>query len=390
MSASLSPRAYLDHNATAPLRDAARAAMVAVLDLCGNPSSIHAEGRAARAVLSRARGQVAALVGAPVDGVIFTASGSEANALALSRGIAKDGMRPERCLVSRIEHPSVLAQSAFAGDDRAMIPVGLDGVVDLAALAELLARDPRHALVSVMSANNETGVVQPIRAVADLVAEAGGLLHVDAVQTAGRVATDMIALGADIMTLSAHKIGGPKGVGALVIADPDRSRITDPLIKGGGQERNQRAGTENVPGIAGFGAAAEAALAGLDVWAEVARLRDALEGDLTAVAPDTVIFGRQAERLPNTICLGHRALSAETAVIGFDLGGVALSSGSACSSGKVSASHVLAAMGVSPDLAASALRISLGWGTTDADIALCRSVWTDIHTTLSRRKPRAA
>ncbi|MEO1200028.1 MAG: cysteine desulfurase family protein [Pseudomonadota bacterium] len=383
-------RAYLDYNATAPLRPAARAAMLSALDCAGNPSSVHAEGRAARAIVERARRQVATLVGARTEDIIFTASGSEANAMALAPGLAQAGSAIKRRLVSAVEHPSVLQQGKGADSGLEVLPVDTDGIINRDCLQRALSDAKGPALVSVMAANNETGVMQPIDEVADIVHKAGGILHVDAVQTVGRVTVDSKALGADLITLSAHKLGGPKGVGALVIAPGRDIALGLPLVAGGGQERNRRAGTENVAGIAGFGAAAEEAGQSLGDWTHVRQLRDRLEADLLEDVPEAVIFGRETDRLPNTICIASKALSAETALISFDLSGVAVSSGSACSSGKVTASHVLVAMGVAPDLAGSAVRISLGWGTTDTDIALCRQVWREIHHSLSRRKSRAA
>ncbi len=368
----MSERTYLDWNATAPLRPQARDAVVAALGSVGNPSSVHAEGRAARRLIDDARQRVAALVGAePVD-VVFTSGGTEANAMALCPANGADTL-----LVSSIEHPSVLAGGRFPAEDVTSVPVGPDGVVDLAGLERLLAavaRDGRQALVSLMHANNETGVVQPVAAAAAMVNGAGGFLHVDAVQTAGRISCDIRALGADLVTVSAHKLGGPKGVGALV----RRSGMDWPasLIRGGGQERGTRAGTENVAAIAGFGAAAAAAA--VDLAAEgrrVSALRDRLETGLRADFPQTVIFGEAAERLPNTTLFALPGVKAETAVIGLDLAGVAVSSGAACSSGKVAASHVLAAMGAPGNLARGAVRVSLGYATQEADIERFLAAW---------------
>jgi cysteine desulfurase len=377
----MAERTYLDWNATAPLRPQAREAMVAAFDVLGNPSSVHAEGRAARRLIDEARRRVAALVGAEPADVVFTSGGTEANATALSPASGSDAL-----LVSAIEHPSVLAGGRFAPENVALVPVGPDGVGDLAALERqvaALAREGRRALISLMHANNETGVVQPVAAAAAIVHAAGVLLHVDAVQTAGRIPCDVKALGADLLTLSAHKLGGPKGVGVLV----RRSGIDwpAPLVKGGGQERGTRAGTENVAAIAGFGAAAAGAAA--DLAAEgrrVAALRDRLEAGLTAEFPQTVIFGQAAERLPNTTLFALPGVKAETAVIGLDLAGVAVSSGAACSSGKVAASHVLAAMGVPSNLARGAVRVSLGYSTQEADIERFLAAWRTLAEPLSK------
>jgi cysteine desulfurase len=356
--------AYFDWNATAPLRTEAKAAVAAALEVTGNPSSVHAAGRAARRLVEEAREQVAALVGATPREVVFTSGGTEANALALSPALG------ETLLVSAIEHPSVRSGGRFAKVKD--VPVTGAGVVDLAALDSLL-KGRNRPLVSLMLANNETGVIQPILDAAALVHAAGGLLHVDAVQGPGRIACDFKVLGADLMTLSSHKIGGPQGVGALIVRD---GLALDVLIRGGGQERGARAGTENVAGIAGFGAAAEAVRQG---WAaEAARmeaLRDEIEAGIKAVAPKAVIFGAEVPRLPNTTLFTVPGMKAETAVIAFDLEGVAVSSGSACSSGKVAPSHVLAAMGVGREVARGAIRVSFGHATTSEHVGTVLKAW---------------
>ena len=385
----MTDRTYLDWNATAPLRESAREAVIAGLALVGNPSSVHREGRAARQVIEQARAEVAALVGADQRNVVFTSGGTEANALALSPAIevAGDKAPCDRLLVSAIEHPSVLAGGRFARPAIASIGVDPDGVVDLDALERELAKGQR-ALVSLMLANNETGVVQPVAAAAEIVHRHGGLLHVDAVQAAGRIPIDIKALGADLLTLSAHKLGGPKGVGALIRRD-EAIHIADPLIRGGGQERGSRAGTENVSGIMGFGAAAAAARAGLAAErSHMLALRERLETGLRALTPDAVIFGAKSERLPNTTLVALRGLKAETLVIAFDLEGVALSSGAACSSGKVAPSHVLAAMGVEPALARGAIRVSLGPTTTSAEVDCFLEIWRKLVETLSVSEKR--
>jgi cysteine desulfurase len=364
-------QAYLDWNATAKLRPEAQAAVVAALDVTGNPSSVHAAGRAARRLVENAREQVAALVGAESRDVVFTSGGTEANMLALSPALG------DTLLVSAIEHPSVRSGGRFAAAEDC--PVTASGAIDLAALERLLAGRARP-LVSLMLANNETGVVQPVAEAAALVHAAGGLLHVDAVQGPGRMACDFKALGADLMTLSSHKIGGPQGVGALIKRD---GLSLDALIRGGGQERGTRAGTENVAGVAGFGAAAEAVRQGWSGEAtRMAELRDKLEAGLKAVAAKAVIFGVDSVRLPNTTLFSVPGMKAETAVIAFDLEGVAVSSGSACSSGKVTPSHVLAAMGVSPELARGAVRVSLGYATTDEDVGTILKAWAKLSESL--------
>ena len=386
----MAPRVYLDWNATAPLRPRARAAMAAALDFVGNPSSVHAEGRAARHLVEEARRQVAALVGAETRNVVFTSGGTEANMLALSPAVGTGGAACGRLLVSAIEHPSVLAGGRFPVAVVEQVPATADGRIDLAALAKALAAPGGRPLVSLMLANNETGVLQPVSEAAAMVHAAGGLLHVDAVQAAGRVPCDINAIGADLMTVSAHKIGGPKGVGALVLRS-QAVHLADPLIKGGGQERGARAGTENVAGIAGFGAAAAAALESLSAdAARMTELHNRLERGLRDIAPDVMIFGAQAERLPNTTLFGVPGMKAETAVIAFDLDGVAVSSGAACSSGKVAPSHVLAAMGVPPPLARGAVRVSLGASTTETDVDCFLAAWRKQFQALANRRDIAA
>ena len=378
----ITARVYFDWNATAPLRPEARAAMLAALDAPQNASSVHAEGRTARGIVEEARRKVAALAGAEPSNVIFTSGATEANMLALTPALGGVPRR-ERLFVSAIEHPSVRSGGRFAADVIEEVSVTATGVIDLDALKQTLTRF-EHPLVSVMLANNETGVVQPIRAVAELVHAAGGILHVDAVQGAGRMPVDMAALGADLLSLSSHKIGGPQGAGALI----RRTGLSpEPLIKGGGQERGFRAGTENVAAIAGFGAAAEAAANSLTTEpARVAALRDRLEAELRSTTPDLVIFAAGIGRLPNTSLVAVPGTKAETALIAFDLKGIALSSGSACSSGKVQPSHVLAAMGVEPALARAALRISLGWETIETDLDLCLNAWKQVVSSLSKER----
>jgi len=373
-------RIYLDWNATTPLRPEARAAMVAAYDLVGNPSSVHAEGREARRLVEEARATLAAAVGALPRNVIFTSAGTEANALALSPGLrGLSGAPVERLLVSAIEHASVLAGGRFPGGAIGLIPVTRSGVVDLELLKALLAGGP-PALVSIMAANNETGALQPVAEAARIVHEAGGLLHVDAIQALGKIPFDIKAVGADLATFSAHKIGGPKGIGALVVAEGIAG--LEPLLRGGGQELNRRAGTENVAGIAGFGAAVKIALQALPEDAEhMASLRNRLENGIRGVAGAT-IFSDDVERLPNTVLFTAPGLKAETAVIGFDLESVAVSSGSACSSGKVQPSHVLSAMDFDPAVAQGAVRLSLGWSTEPDDINRALEAWRKLGNSL--------
>jgi cysteine desulfurase len=385
-------RVYLDWNATALLRPQARAAALAALD-SGNPSSVHAEGRVARVLVERAREQVAALIGATAKSIVFTSGGTEANMQALTPAIEIGGQKqPRDCLlISTIEHPSVRAGGRFPRHQIEDIPVTPDGVVDLPALERRLAAlvdEGRRPLVSLMQANNETGIVQPVREAARIVHQAGGLLHVDAVQAAGRISCDINVLEADLVALSGHKLGAPKGIGALAC----RAGVeVEPLVRGGGQERGLRAGTENIAGIVAFGAAAEAARQELaDAAVRLTALRDKVETGVKAISPAAVVFGAGQERLPNTSLFAVPGVRAETAVIALDLAGVAVSSGAACSSGKVAVSHVLAAMGVVPDLARGAIRLSVGFSTTEREIDTFLKAWAKLATSLYRKRDIAA
>ncbi len=373
-------RVYLDWNATTPLRPEARAAILAACDRIGNPSSVHAEGQEARRLVEEARGALAGAVGSQPRNVVFTSAGTEANALALSPGLrGRSGGPVERLLVSAVEHASVLAGGRFPGDKISLIPVTRSGVVDLDRL-KIQLQDGPPALVSIMAANNETGALQPVAEAATIVHAAGGLLHVDAIQALGKIPFDISTVGADLATFSAHKIGGPKGVGALVMSEGLGG--LEPVLRGGGQELNRRAGTENVAGIAGFGAATKAALQALPKDVErMATLRDRLENGLRGVAGATV-FADDVARLPNTVLFTAPGLKAETAVIRFDLEGIAVSSGSACSSGRVQPSHVLSAMGYDPAVAQGAVRLSLGWSTQPEDINRALEAWRKLGNTL--------
>ncbi|WP_137390527.1 cysteine desulfurase family protein [Rhodoligotrophos defluvii] len=354
-------RTYLDHNATTPLRPEARAAVTAALDVVGNGSSVHYEGRRARGLIEEARGEVAALVGARPEMVVFTSSATEANNLAIF------GAPVERIVVSAVEHASILEPAQARGCALVTVRTNSAGVIDLDQLESLLA-DPGPTLVSVMAANNETGVIQPIAEIARLAHDRGALVHVDAVQAAGRLSLSWPVLDLDMMSVSGHKLGGPQGTGALIVRDNLNLR---PHMWGGGQEKRRRAGTENVAGIAGFGAAVQAAqrsLARASEPSRLAALRDRFETALVELAPDAVIFGSGTERLSNTSCFAVPGISAELLLVALDLDGIAVSSGSACSSGKVARSHVLAAMGVGDELSSGAIRVSLGWSSTEADI----------------------
>ncbi len=353
-------RHYLDANATTPLRPEARAAMLEAMEAHGNPSSIHAEGRAARGIVEDAREAVAALFGARSRDVVFTSGATEAAALALAP--PDEGTR---LLIGAGEHPAVRLGHRYATENVQTIRLTPDGTLDLEALAMALEGGP--ARLALQAANNETGAIQPLAAAAALVHSAGGLVIADAVQGVGRIDCRFEATGADMALVSAHKIGGPKGVGALV----SRAGLAPiPLLRGGGQERGARAGTENVVGIGGFGAAARVAMATRE--AEAARLgalRDALETGLRALAPDVVIFAEGPPRLANTSCFAGPGTDAAMLVIALDLAGIAVSSGAACSSGKVAPSVALLGMGVAPALAKGALRVSFGWDNDAGDVA---------------------
>jgi len=363
--------AYLDYNATAPIRPAVIAAMAEAMATVGNPSSVHGFGRAARAQLESAREQVAELVGARADQVVFTSGGTEANNLAVA------GAGRPRVLASAVEHDSVLKAGVVEA-----IPVRSDGIVDLGALDEILRHDGPPALVSIMLANNETGVVQPVGDAVRRAHAQGALVHCDAVQATGKIAVDFASLGVDLMSLSAHKFGGPPGVGALVVGD---DVAVQAVQRGGGQERGRRAGTENLPAIVGFGVAAEAARSDLQAAGKLAAWRDAMEARISAVAPAAIVFGREAPRLPNTSCIALPGLSSELQVMALDLAGVAVSAGSACSSGKLQPSHVLRAMGADPGTAASAIRVSLGWQTEADHIDRFIAAWGDLVARSRRR-----
>lgn len=382
-------RIYLDHNATAPLLPAVRSAMVGAFDLPGNASSIHAEGRAARAAVEQARAQVATLLGVRPRDITFTSGGTEAANLVLSPALSDGGKPLTRLLVAAGEHACVLQGHRFQPDAVQIVPLKADGQLDLAALKTLLTQaDGERVLLALQAANNETGVIQPVAEAAALVHEAGGLVVCDAVQAAGRI--PLQGLGADSLFISAHKIGGPKGIGALAFANTRLHISGGALVKGGGQEKGLRAGTENVAGIVGFGAAA-AQVAGQGLMAGLVVLRDRLEADVARRMPDAVFFGQGVARLPQTSSFAVPSMSAETLLIALDLAGIAVSSGSACSSGKVQPSHVLLAMGVEPDLAKGALRVSLGAENTDRDIeAFCEALDKSVRNIRARSQMSAA
>jgi len=383
----MTARVYLDYNATAPVRPEARQAVLRALDLGGNPSSVHAAGRAARALVEEARAEVAALVGAPAASLVFTSGGTEANGLAIGSAIAA-GAR--RLIVSAIEHDSIQETAEASAVAVEVLPVDRNGVADLDWLRRRLARwdaaDGRP-FVALMLANNETGVIQPVAEAAELVLDADGWLHVDAVQAAGKIPLDARALGADTLAVSAHKLGGPQGAGALAIGP--RAALTR-RQHGGGQERGRRGGTENISGINGFGAAAKVSQRSFNSDSIVRNQmwRDAAAGRLKTAG--AVVMGEAAPRLPNTLCVATPGFPSELQVMGLDLAGVMVSAGAACSSGKVRASPVLAAMGQG-ELAGCGIRVSGGWATSEADWNRFADAWFEaFQRHAARRAPAPA
>ncbi len=372
-----SKRIYLDYNASAPILPEAKGAMLAALEASANASSVHANGRNARAIVETARGKVAALVGADPNQVIFTSGATEAAQLVLSPMLNRKNRAIEldKIYMSTIEHPCIQNGGRFEAENIARFPVDRHGVVDLAELERLLASlvGKNPFLLALMLANNETGIIQPVKKVSQMVKSAGGYLLVDAVQAAGRVPIDLRQLGADFLVFTSHKLGGPQGAGALILGDAELK--PEPLIRGGGQESRLRGGTENIAAIAGFGEAVRIALESLEYIQRLIYIRDRFEGQLVdlckgkdnRLGPLTV-FGRESERLANTTCFAINGLNAETALISLDLDGISVSSGSACSSGKVEPSHVLKAMGVDDQQAKAAIRVSTGWDTRPEDI----------------------
>jgi cysteine desulfurase len=363
---------YFDYNATTPVRPEVTEAMVEVLRDAGNASAVHASGRAARARVEHARISIAALIGAEPGQIIFTGSGTEAN----NQALREAGRR--RVIVSAIEHESV----ANARQDAEIAPVTEQGVINLEVLDRMLAASDEPAQVAVMLANNETGIIQPIAEVAAIAHRHGALVHCDFVQAVGKIPVDIAALGADSYALSSHKFAGPQGVGALVMRAPD---VIGRLVHGGGQERGLRAGTENVAGIVGLGVAAGLAAGALADFAKLSNLRDELERRLRDIAPDMLVVGQAGERLPNTTTLTMPGVPSDTQVMAMDLAGIAVSAGSACSSGKVEPPHVLTEMGIADEISTTAIRVSLGWRSRPEDMDRLATAWKDIYARLGRK-----
>lgn len=368
---------YLDYNASAPMKPAVREAVAESLAWVGNPSSVHHFGRAVRLALENARGNLAAFLGAKRDQIVFTSGATEANLLALQ------GAGFARHLISAVEHNSIFKAVPTAE----IVPVDENGLINLDALQSMLQRDATPALVSIMSANNETGVLEPVAEAAKIVHAHGSRLLCDAVQSAGKTVLDFTETGADYLTLSAHKLGGPTGAGALVLGSD--APFAAPMA-GGGQERGRRPGTENVPGIVGFGAAIRLAGENLSAFLKLAAMRDQLETGVRRIAPSTKIFGADVARVVNTVSVSMPGVPAETQIMAFDLAGIAVSAGAACSSGKVGPSHVLLAMGAAPDVAASTIRVSLGWETDAGDITRFLKEWAAIYHRLGKQGATAA
>ncbi len=365
---------YFDHNATTRMKPEVARAMLAAMDQPRNPSSVHAFGREARRLVEEARTRILDSISAHGYQLIFTSSGTEANNLALR------GMKQVKLLFSAIEHVSVLKSQ----EPDAVIPVTENGVIDLNALVNLVNRFEGKVLVSVMLANNETGVIQPLAEVVRIVHAAGGLVHTDAVQAYGKMPVDMKALDVDLMTISAHKIGGPQGVGALIAK---KNIALKGEIRGGGQELGLRAGTENVAAIVGFGLVAMQVDHHMQKLRVNQMIRDRMEATLKAIDPRVQILGSAAERLPNTSCIVMPGVKSDTQLMHFDLAGIAVSSGSACSSGKVETSHVLKAMGLAADVAENAIRVSLGTENMQSEIDRFCASWRELFQRAGAKEP---
>lgn len=386
-------RIYLDYNATAPVRTAAKAAVIAALDHVGNASSIHQEGRKARGLIETARDQIAKLINAQSKEITFTSGGTESNNLVLASNLGALGKKQALAatLLSATEHPSLIKAQQLSPRPVELINVDGNGIVDLKHLEQLLKnwqqKSDLPVLVSVMLVNNETGVIQPMQKIAALVHQYGGFIHADAIQALGKVAIDFENMNVDLLSLSSHKIGGPLGAGVLVIR---LGVLVDSYIKGGGQELGLRAGTENIPAISGFGAAAQQCNDEMNSNSKYNEMRENLEVKIKQISPDAIIFAQDAPRVPTTSCFAIKGLTAERALMSLDLAGIAISSGSACSSGKVSQSHVLKAMGINDDVALCALRLSFGWNTKPQELDEFIEEYTKIYQRMLAREHKQA
>lgn len=386
-------RIYLDYNATAPIRPAAKLALINALEQVGNASSIHQEGRKARGLIETARDQVASLINAQSKEITFTSGGTESNNLVLASDLGALGNKQPLAatLLSATEHPSLIKAQQLSRRPVELINVDENGLLDLTHLESLLKawqqKSDLPVLVSVMLVNNETGIIQPMAKIATLVHQYGGYIHADAIQALGKIDIDFENMKVDLLSLSSHKIGGALGAGALVIR---LGMLVDSYIKGGGQELGLRAGTENIPAISSFGAAAAECTVELKNPSQYKQIQEEVEAKITAISPDAVIFGQNAPRVDSTICFAISGLTAERALMSLDLAGIAISSGSACSSGKVSQSHVLKAMGIEDELALCALRLSFGWNTKLHELDDFIEEYTKIYHRMLAREQRQA
>ena len=374
-------RIYLDYNASAPLRPCANAAMQQALgddaEAALNASSVHYFGREGKKRLETAREQVASLVGAPPSQVIFNSGATEGNNTVIQH--FSRTYPQKRLLVSSIEHPSILQ----AAPQLEQIPVRSDGMIDLQAFEKMMTSGNEVSLVSVMTVNNETGAIQNVSEISSIARKHGAFMHTDAVQAAGRIPLNLSERGIDFLTLSSHKIGGPQGVGALILG---LCGETPKLLYGGGQEKNARAGTENILGIIGFGEAAKESLERMNHYQALVKWRDRLENEILQITPAAIIHAKDVNRVANTSFFSTPGLSSETLLMALDLEGVAVSNGSACSSGRVEPSHVLKAMGMDDKIASSALRVSLGWATKESDIDAFIAAWKKVTARIAKKE----
>lgn len=356
---------YMDYNATAPVFPAVIDAMAAALAHTGNASSVHGFGRAARKMVENARQQIAETINARPAQIIFTGGGTESNNTALQC------FKRERIFISAVEHESMIKHK-----NANIIPVDQDGMVSPETLDRILSQEKTPALISIMLANNETGVIQPIADLVEIAKKHNALFHVDAAQALGKIPVNFAKLNIDALTLSAHKFGGPMGVGALVVKE---EMPFTAFLSGGGQERYRRAGTENIPAIVGFGVACMQIAKHQLRWEKIENWRNDMEQKIKRIAPETIFFGEKSDRLPNTSCFATPGWAAEKQVLAMDLSNIAIGSGSACSSGKVEPSHVLKAMGANTEQTKSAIRISMGWQTKQTDVQTLIKTWQGLY-----------